>query len=114
MECDTLEVAVSATLNQDGRPVAFMSHTLQGSEVGHPAVEKEALSIIEAVRKWGHLLARQPFKLFTDQRSVAFMLDSRKRTKIKNNKIQGWRLELVPFKYTIVDVKRYVRLHPQL
>ena len=78
-----------------------MSRTLQGSEVGHPAVEKEALSIIEAVSKRGHLLACQPFKLIMDQRSVAFMLDSRKRTKIKNNKIQGWRLDLAPFKYTI-------------
>ena len=29
------------------------------------------------------------------------MLDSRKRTKIKNNKIQGWRLELASFSYTI-------------
>ena len=29
------------------------------------------------------------------------MLDNRKRTKIKNNKIQGWRLELASFSYTI-------------
>ena len=28
------------------------------------------------------------------------MLDSRKHTKIKNNKIQGWRLELASFSYT--------------
>ena len=39
--------------------------------------------------------------LITDQRSVAFMLDYHKRTKIKNNKIQGWRLELASFSYTI-------------
>ncbi|XP_064122410.1 uncharacterized protein LOC135226625 [Macrobrachium nipponense] len=31
VECDALEVAVSAVLNQSGRPVAFMSRTLQGS-----------------------------------------------------------------------------------
>ena len=29
------------------------------------------------------------------------MLDNRKRTKIKNNKIQGWTLELVSFSYVI-------------
>ena len=29
------------------------------------------------------------------------MLDNSKRTKIKNNKIQGWRLELASFSYTI-------------
>ena len=66
-----------------------MSRTLQNSELHYPPVEKEATAIIEAVRKWSHFLARRQFTLITDQRLVAFMLDSRKRTKIKNNKIQG-------------------------
>ena len=101
VECDASETTLSATLNQRGRPVAFISRTLQSSELHYPHVEKEATAIIKAVRKWEHLLARQHFMLFTDQRSMAFMLDNRKRTKIKNDKIQGWRLELASFSYTI-------------
>ena len=36
-----------------------------------------------------------------DQRPVAFMLDSRRRTKIKNEKVQLWRMELAPFSYVM-------------
>ena len=53
------------------------------------------------VRKWRHFLAGRHFKLKTDQRTVVYMFDNRKRTKIRNNKIQGWRLELASFCYTI-------------
>ena len=101
VECDASEVAVSATLNQGGRPVAFMSRSLSGSELQYPSIEKEAMSIIEAVRKWRYLLMRQHFVLVTDQRSVAFMLDARKRNKIKHSKIMCWRLDLASFSYSI-------------
>ena len=42
---------------------------------------------------------RQTFTLVTDQRSLAFMLDSRRCSKIKNEKIQQWWVELAAFSY---------------
>ena len=101
VECDAPEVCDSATLNQCGRPVAFMSRTLQDSELHYPPVEKEATAIIEFVRKWRHFLAGRHFTLVTDQRSMTFMIDNRTRSKIKNNKIQSWRLEHASFSYTL-------------
>ena len=101
VECDASDVAVSATLNQNGRLVAFMFRALHGGELHCPAMEKEATSIIEAVRKWAYFLVRKHFTLITDQRSVVFMFDSRRRTKVKNNKVLGWRLKLASFSYTI-------------
>ena len=101
VECDASNRAISATLNQGGRSVAFMSRSLQGSEIHYPAFEKEATAIIEAVRKWSHFLSRQTFTLTTDQRSVSYMFDSKRRTKIKNDKVQMWRIELASFSYII-------------
>ena len=101
IECDASDVAILATFNQSGRPVALMFRSFQGREIHCPAVEKEATAVIEAVRKWSHFLSRQLFVLITDQRSVAFMLDNRKRTKIKSNKIQCLRLKLASFCYAI-------------
>ena len=41
------------------------------------------------------------FYVSYNQQSVAFMLDQRKRSKIKNAKTQQWRFELRTFEYTI-------------
>ena len=57
IKCDALEVAVLATLDQCGRPVTFMSRTLHVSECHYLAIEKEAMVIIEAVRKRKYFLA---------------------------------------------------------
>ncbi|XP_068224969.1 uncharacterized protein [Palaemon carinicauda] len=94
--------AIAATLTQNNRPVAFFSRTLTRSEQGHSAVEKEAYAIVEALRKWRHYLIGHHFKLITDQRSVKFMFDSKSNSKIKNDKIARWRVELSCFHYDIV------------
>ena len=41
VESDAPEVAIAATLNQAGRPVAFFSRMLQGPETRLPSIEKE-------------------------------------------------------------------------
>lgn len=102
VETDASEHSIAATLSQANRPVAFFSRTLNQSEQNHSAVEKEAYAIVESLKKWRHFLIGKPFRLVTDQRSVAFMFNNKLNSKIKNEKIQRWRLELAPFKYDIV------------
>jgi len=73
LETDASENAISAMLNQKDRPVAFFSRTQNSNERRHANVEKEALAIVEAVKKWAHLLTGLYFKIVTDQRLGAFM-----------------------------------------
>ena len=101
LETDASDNAISATLNQQDRPVAFFSRTLTSNERRHVSVEKEALAIVEAVRKWAHLLTGRRFKIVTDQRSVAFMYDNNNHGKIKNDKVLRWRMELSEFAFDI-------------
>ena len=102
VETDASDFAIAATLNQNGRPVAFFSRTLQGPEISHASVEKEAKAIIEAIRHWRHYLTRGHFTIRTDQRSVAYMFDNKQRGKIKNDKIMRWRTELSCYSFDIV------------
>ena len=53
--------------------MAFHARTLSNAEQKHSAVEKEAYAVIEALRKWKHLLLEKHFDLVTDQRSVCFI-----------------------------------------
>ena len=87
LESDASHEAISATLNQDGKPVAFFSRSLNASQKSYPAVEKEAMAVVEAVKHWSHLLRKQKFTLVTDQRSMAFIYDNKRKSKIRNTKI---------------------------
>ncbi|XP_045526419.1 uncharacterized protein LOC123715455 [Pieris brassicae] len=102
VETDASDHSIAAILTQNSRPVAFYSRTLNSSEQNHSAIEKEAYAIVESLKKWRHFLIGRHFKLVTDQRSVSFMFNMKHSSKIKNEKIQRWRLELAAFKYDII------------
>ena len=101
VECDASEYALGATLNQSGQPVSFHSRTFTPTECRYSTVEKEAVAIIDAVKKWSHYLHGKHFILLTDQRAVSYMFNPSRAGKIKNTKIQLWRSELGNFDYEI-------------
>ncbi|KRY84767.1 Retrovirus-related Pol polyprotein from transposon 17.6, partial [Trichinella pseudospiralis] len=94
LETDASNVRIAAVLNQLGRPVAFFSRTLQGPEKRYAAVEKEAQAIIEAIRHWKHYLS--------NQKSVSFMFSKRNASKIKNDKLMRWKIELFCYDFDII------------
>ena len=101
LETDASNVALSASLTQNGRPVAFFSRTIRQHELKHPPIEKEAAAIVEACRKWRHYLLGRRFLLITDQEAVSFIFDYTKHGKTKNDKIMRWRIEMSCFDYDI-------------
>ena len=101
VETDASDLAVAATLSQGGQPVALFSRTLNRAEQRNSSVEKKAYTIVESLRYWRHYLFGRPFEVVMDQRSVSFMFDQRHSSKIKNEKILRWRLELACFKVDI-------------
>ena len=63
IECDASNYAIAAILSQKDKPIAFTSRTLSDCKTRYPTVEREATSVIEAVRRWAHHLHGKTFML---------------------------------------------------
>ena len=62
LETGASDNAISATLNQEGRPMAFYSRAFKQMRVTSVKFRKGGLcAIVDAIRKWAHLLGGRPF-----------------------------------------------------
>ena len=103
VKMDASHYCIAATLNQEGRPVAFFSRKLNPNEIKHHAVEKKAHTITEIQRKLRHFLLGRHLRVITNQEKISFMFDNTRKSKNKkNDKICHWCIELSQFKFSIV------------
>lgn len=72
------EAIVNVTLNN-----AFLYCTLNPNEIKHHAIEKEAAAILKALWKWCHFLLCRHSRVITDQKSISFMFNNTRKSKIK-------------------------------
>lgn len=88
VETDASEYAIATCISQSGRPVAFLQYCKQKLF----SIEKEAYSIVDYLKKWRHYLIGRHFEYY--RLEICFIFNKAYKSKIKNEKIIRWRLEL--------------------
>ena len=101
IETDASDTAIAAVLSQNDSPVAYFSRTLSSSERHYVVIEKEALALYESIIKWKDWLQLQRFTVITDQKANAFIFTMDHPAKIKNDKIQRWRADLMGLDFEV-------------
>jgi len=72
--CDASGFGLGAILQQDGRPVAFVSRKLLPSELNYTTTEQELLAVVHALKVWRcYLEGEEEFTVFTDHRANTFL-----------------------------------------
>lgn len=97
LETDTCGTGLGAVLMQGGRPLAYLSKCLGPKAAAKSVYEKEALAMLEALKKWRHYLLGNPLIIKTDQQSLRFMTTQKLTDGIHHKLL----LKLLEFDYTI-------------
>lgn len=84
------------------RPIYFASRTMNKAEKNYPQLQKEALSIIFAVRKFHVYLYGRHFTLITDHKPLLTLLAADRAVPVlAAARLQRWALLLSTYNYTI-------------
>ena len=105
VQVDASESGVGASLMQeyDGElfPVAFTSKKLLPRERKYSVIEREALSLVFAIKKWHNYLYGRDFIVETDHAPLVYI----NRKKIENGRIMRWALFLQTYRFLVRNIK---------
>jgi hypothetical protein len=97
LETDASGYGLGAVIMQNGRAIACYSSSLCPRNAALSTYEKEALAIIEALKRWCHYFLGHKLIIRTDQESLKFMTDQRIATSIQHKLM----LKLLEFDFTL-------------
>ena len=80
MKTDASGYAIGGVLEQDDKPLGFLSRKMTQAEQRYPVYDQELLALIAALQKWRTLLLHADVTAYTDHRALQYLL------KIKGNK----------------------------
>ena len=88
--------------NGEERPIAFASRTLQPSECNYAQLEKEALALVFAIKKFHLYLYGRRFTLITDHKPLLAILGPKKGIPpLAAARLQRWALLLSAYNYEL-------------
>jgi hypothetical protein len=97
LETDASVTGLGAVLMQQGKPIAYFSNALGSKAVAMSTYDKEALAILESLKRWRHYFLGTELKIKTDQQSLKFLTDQKVAEGIQHKLL----LKLLEFTYTI-------------
>lgn len=102
LQTDASGYAIGAVLsNNDDRPIAFASRSLNKSELNYATIEKELLAIVWAIKYFRPYLYGRHFKIKTDHKPLIYLFNM----KDPSSRLTKFRLLLEEYDFTVEYIK---------
>lgn len=97
LEADACGYGLGVVLMQEGRPLAYFSKSIGPKAAAPSTYDKEAMAIIEAVKKWKHYFSATSLIIRTDQESLKYIQEQKVTEGIQHKLL----LKLLGYNFTI-------------